>query len=62
MSVSLDNFCIHTITTKPWDLDTAAREYAAAGVKGIAIWRDAAQAFDGDMRAAGLVNLSLFSQ
>lgn len=53
MSVSLDNFCIHTITTKLWDLDTAAREYAAAGVKGISIWRDAVQAFDGDMRAAG---------
>ncbi len=28
----LDRFCIHTITTKPWALDAAVRNYAAAGV------------------------------
>ena len=53
MSVSLDNLCVHTITTKPWGLDTAAHKYAAAGVKGMSIWRDAAQSFDGSIKAAG---------
>lgn len=53
MSVSLDNLCIHTITTKSWNLETATRKYAAAGVRGISIWLDAARGFDGSMTAAG---------
>jgi sugar phosphate isomerase/epimerase len=39
--VDLDRCCIHTITTKPWAIEKAAAEYAAAGVKGITVWRDA---------------------
>ncbi len=31
--------CIHTITTKPWSLETAIEKYANAGVKGITVWR-----------------------
>src|SRR5687768_4908851 len=37
----LSRLCIHTITTKPWNIETAAKNYAAAGVKGISVWRDA---------------------
>jgi len=37
---SLDKLCIHTITTKPWAIETAVQKYAAAGVKGITVWRD----------------------
>lgn len=37
----LSRLCIHTITTKPWSLETAAAKYAAAGVRGITVWRDA---------------------
>ncbi len=37
----LDRLCIHTITTKPWDLPTAAAKFSAAGVKGITVWREA---------------------
>ena len=33
--------CIHTITTKPWALEEAVRNYAQAGVKGITVWRQA---------------------
>ena len=33
--------CIHTITTKPWRIEEAARNFSAAGVKGITVWRDA---------------------
>jgi len=33
--------CIHTITTKPWKIEEAAKHYSSAGVKGITVWRDA---------------------
>ena len=33
--------CVHTITTKPWDINTAAQKFAASGIGGITIWRDA---------------------
>ena len=32
---------LHTITTKPWPIETAAPRYAAAGVRGVTVWRDA---------------------
>lgn len=37
----LSKLCIHTITIKPWDIETAAKNFAAAGLKGITVWRDA---------------------
>lgn len=37
----LSRLCIHTITTKPWNIEEAANHYSAAGVKGITVWRDA---------------------
>jgi sugar phosphate isomerase/epimerase len=36
----LNRLCIHTITTKPWAIETSVRKFAAAGVKGITVWRD----------------------
>jgi sugar phosphate isomerase/epimerase len=39
----LSRLCIHTITTKPWSIEEAARNYTASGVKGITVWRDALQ-------------------
>jgi sugar phosphate isomerase/epimerase len=42
---------VHTITTKPWALEEAVRNYSAAGVKGITVWR---QALEGrDVKASG---------
>jgi len=38
---SLSRLCLHTITTKPWSIEEAAIKYAASGVKGITVWRDA---------------------
>jgi sugar phosphate isomerase/epimerase len=32
--------CVHTITTKPWNIEEAAKNFSAAGVKGITVWRD----------------------
>ncbi len=37
----LSKLCVHTVTTKPWSIEVAADKYAAAGVKGITVWRDA---------------------
>jgi len=37
----LSQLCIHTITTKPWGIEEAAKNYSAEGVKGITVWRDA---------------------
>jgi sugar phosphate isomerase/epimerase len=39
----LSDLCIHTITTKPWPIEEAARNFSAKGVKGITVWRDALQ-------------------
>jgi sugar phosphate isomerase/epimerase len=61
---SLDQLCIHTITTKPWPIETAIARYAAAGVKGITVWRDALDGRDPAkirtmIRDAGLTTVSL---
>ncbi len=37
----LSRLCLHTITTKPWPIETAIDAYAKAGVAGISVWRDA---------------------
>jgi len=37
----LSRLCIHTITTKSWAIETSVAKFAAAGVKGITVWRDA---------------------
>ena len=33
--------CLHTITTRPWSVETAAKKYRAAGIRGISVWREA---------------------
>jgi sugar phosphate isomerase/epimerase len=37
----LSQLCIHTITTKPWSIEEAAKNYSTENVKGITVWRDA---------------------
>ncbi len=45
---------LHTVTTKPWDLETAIEKYAAAGVGGISVWRETIADRDrADRTAAG---------
>ena len=36
-----NQLCVHTITTKPWPVETAARKFAKVGVRGITVWREA---------------------
>ncbi len=40
-STDLSGLCLHTITTRPWNIEQAAKHYASAGIKGITVWRDA---------------------
>ncbi len=47
----LSQLCIHTITTKPWSIEEAAKNYSAEGVKGITVWRDAI--IDRDVKQTG---------
>ena len=56
--------CVHTITTKGWDLAEAVDHYAKAGVSGITVWRQWLEGRDPSkagksIRAAGLKVVSL---
>lgn len=56
--------CVHTITTKGWDLEEAVDRYANAGVSGITVWRQWLEGRDPgkageSIRAAGLKVVSL---
>jgi sugar phosphate isomerase/epimerase len=35
------HLCIHTITTKPWNVEEAIEAYSQAGIGGITVWREA---------------------
>jgi len=56
--------CVHTITTKPWSIEEATDRYAAAGVKGVTVWRQWLEGRDiarvgENLRAAGIEVVSL---
>jgi len=56
--------CVHTITTKPWPIELAMDRYAAAGIGGITVWRQALEGRNiakvgGDLRARNLEIVSL---
>ncbi len=38
--IDLSRVAVHTITTKPWSIETAVERYAAKGFGGITVWRD----------------------
>jgi len=44
-SKDLSRLCVHTITTKPWDIHSAIGKYSEAGIGGITVWR---QYLDGE--------------
>ncbi len=39
--MDLNRLCVHTITTKPWPIETAIERFSAHGVVGMTVWRDA---------------------
>jgi sugar phosphate isomerase/epimerase len=36
----LSKLCVHTLTTRPWSLEECVKNYTAAGIHGITIWRN----------------------
>lgn len=36
----LSKLCVHTLTTKPWNLKECVKHYSGAGIQGITIWRN----------------------
>lgn len=38
--IDFSKLCVHTLTTKPWNLRQCAENYSAAGIHGITIWRN----------------------
>lgn len=32
--------CVHTLTTKPWNIEECVKNYSAAGIHGITVWRN----------------------
>lgn len=50
----MEKLCIHTITTKPWNLEEAVANFANAGVKGISVWEDSVKAL-GPKRSGELI-------
>ncbi len=43
MPTKLNDFsklCVHTMTTKPWDLQQCVENFSAAGIHGITLWRN----------------------
>jgi sugar phosphate isomerase/epimerase len=36
----LSRLCIHTMTTRPWNMEDCIRHYADAGIHGITVWRN----------------------
>ena|SRR5208283_4618087 len=35
----LSRLCLHTVTTRPWAFEESVRRYAAAGIRGMTVWR-----------------------
>lgn len=36
----LTKLCVHTLTTKPWNIEQCVKNYSLAGIHGITIWRN----------------------
>jgi sugar phosphate isomerase/epimerase len=32
--------CVHTLTTRPWNIEQCVKNYSAAGIHGITVWRN----------------------
>jgi hypothetical protein len=39
----ISQLCVHTITTKPWNIEEAAKHFSKEGIVGITVWRDSLQ-------------------
>jgi len=46
MKKDLKKLCIHTITTKPWEIEQSSEAFSSAGIGGITVWRQALEGRD----------------
>ena len=60
MTPDLDRFAINQITTRDWTLPEAVEGYARAGVKGIGVWTEYADAAGGKAAARQIRDAGLF--
>ena len=44
--IDLSKLCVHTVTTRLWNIDEAAENYARVGVSGISVWQDSLEGRD----------------
>ena len=56
--------CVHTITTKPWNIHEAIANFSAAGIGGISVWRDTIEgknleSIKNEISSAGMEAVSL---
>ncbi len=63
-ALEMNRLCVHTMTTRPWPLEIAVREYADAGVGAITVWREHLEPIGGNealsiLDASGLAVASL---
>ncbi len=61
---STEKLCLHTITTRPWPIETSAKKYPTAGIRGVSVWRQALEGRDPEkvgklLREEGLEAVSL---
>lgn len=50
--MELKRCCIHSITNKPWSLETAVDRYAQAGIGGISVWQSSLEGIGARKAAA----------
>mgnify|MGYP000876752096 CR=1 FL=1 len=41
MPSNLNKLCIHTITTRPWEIEQSSEAFSSSGIGGITVWRQA---------------------
>jgi sugar phosphate isomerase/epimerase len=49
MAVVIKDFsrlCVHTMTTKPWNIEECVKNYSSAGIPGITVWRNVLEGKD----------------
>ena len=62
--VDFSRLCVHTMTTRPWSIEEVMDRYAAAGIKGVTVWRQWLEGRDvanvgAGLRSAGIEIVSL---
>jgi sugar phosphate isomerase/epimerase len=55
----MDRLCIHSITNKPWNLDTLIEKYTTSGVPALTVWEDALEGYGAQLAGRKLAEAGL---